>query len=62
MTVLDSSALLAIVLGEPGAARGEAELDQSPATSTVNVTEVLTRAADDGKGSHGRLRTSRASR
>lgn len=47
MTVLDASAVLALVFGEPGAARVAAALDGA-LISTVNVTEVLTRMIDRG--------------
>lgn len=47
MVVLDSSALLALLLGEPGAEQVAAVLDDAR-ISAVNLAEVLTRFVDRG--------------
>jgi PIN domain nuclease of toxin-antitoxin system len=44
--VLDASALLALLWGEPGSARVRAVLHES-AISTVNLSEVVAKFADD---------------
>ena len=47
MTVLDASAVLALLFGEPGHERVAAVLDDA-CLSTVNLAEVLGRLARDG--------------
>lgn len=46
--VLDASALLALMLEEPGAMRVSVALDQGAAISTVNWAEVLSRLVEVG--------------
>jgi ribonuclease VapC len=46
--VLDSSALLAIIHGEPGAQRVAAALAAGAAISTVNLAEVITKLTERG--------------
>lgn len=52
MSVLDASALLAYLFGEPGADRVRVVLAGSR-ISSVNVSEVLTRIARDGRSPGG---------
>lgn len=47
--VLDSSALLAYLLGEPGADTVQAALAESAAISAVNYAEVLSKLSDLGR-------------
>jgi PIN domain nuclease of toxin-antitoxin system len=49
MTVLDASALLALLFREPGEQRVAAALAEAPCMSTVNLAEVLARFARDGR-------------
>ncbi|TFU15780.1 type II toxin-antitoxin system VapC family toxin [Thermus tengchongensis] len=46
--VLDASALLALLLDEPGAARVEAVLAEGAAISAVNLAEVFSNQAERG--------------
>ncbi|WP_038058605.1 type II toxin-antitoxin system VapC family toxin [Thermus amyloliquefaciens] len=46
--VLDASALLALLLDEPGAARVEAVLAEGAAISAVNLAEVFSKQAERG--------------
>ncbi|MFD3005846.1 type II toxin-antitoxin system VapC family toxin [Thermus tengchongensis] len=46
--VLDASALLALLLNEPGAARVEAVLAEGAAISAVNLAEVFSKQAERG--------------
>ena len=47
--VLDASALLALLKGEPGAERVAEALEQGAYLSAVNLTEVLSKLADWGE-------------
>lgn len=47
-TVLDASAVLAILLNEPGAVRVERALKRGAAMSSVNVAEVAARLSQEG--------------
>lgn len=47
-SVLDASAVLAVILGEPGAARVNQAIADGTFISSVNVTEVVTRQIDRG--------------
>ena len=47
--VLDSSALLAVIKEEPGRERVESALEAGVAMSVVNLGEVVSRLADQGK-------------
>ena len=46
--ILDSSALLALILKEPGQERVQAAVDQGAILGAVNLTEVVTRLVDEG--------------
>lgn len=46
--VLDASALLALVNGEPGADRVRAALHRDAAISTVNLAEVISKLVSEG--------------
>jgi PIN domain nuclease of toxin-antitoxin system len=48
VTVLDASALLAYVLGEPGSEAVEEAIAESGAIGAVNLAEVLAKLADGG--------------
>ena len=48
MTVLDASALIAWLRGEPGAAQVERALDSGASISAVNLAEVLSKVAERG--------------
>jgi len=48
-TVLDASALLALLKGEPGAERVAEALEQGAYLSAVNLAEVLSKLADWGE-------------
>lgn len=48
-SVLDSSALLAVILNEQGRGRVQAALEAGSSMSVVNLSEVVARLADDGK-------------
>ena len=57
--VLDSSALLAFLLDEPGAKVVELALQEGAFMSTINLAEVLSKAADVGENPeeyHSRLK------
>lgn len=47
-SVLDASAVLAVILSEPGAARVRQAITAGAYISSVNVTEVMTRQIDRG--------------
>ena len=47
-SVLDASAVLAVMQGEPGAARVRQAITEGAYISSVNVTEVVTRQIDRG--------------
>lgn len=49
--VLDASAILALLQGEPGAERVEAVIDRA-LISVVNVSEVLAKLIDKGASAH----------
>lgn len=49
--VLDASAVLAVLLNEPGAVRVERALKRGAAMSSVNVAEVAARLSQDGLSS-----------
>lgn len=51
-SVLDASAVLALMLGEAGAARVRQAILQGAFISAVNVTEVVTRQLDRGVSEH----------
>lgn len=51
--VLDASALLALLKGEPGAERVVEALEQGAYLSAVNLAEVLSKLADWGQDSDG---------
>lgn len=48
ITVLDASALLAFLIGEPGADRIEESLDAGAAVSTLTVQEVVSKLVQRG--------------
>ena len=48
-SVLDSSAILAVVLGEPGSAMAMGRMTEGAAISSVNWAEVLTRLSRLGR-------------
>jgi len=48
VTVLDASALLAYLHGEPGSARVQRALTEEAIVSAVNLAEVLSKLADAG--------------
>jgi PIN domain nuclease of toxin-antitoxin system len=47
-SVLDASAMLALMLGEPGAERAQQVISEGAVISAVNVAEVVTRQIDLG--------------
>ena len=55
MTVLDASAILAVILGEPGADKVAATFGQA-VISAATLTEVLTKARQRGRDSEGSYR------
>lgn len=52
-TVLDASAVLALMMGEPGAEKVQAALPGA-VMSTVNVAEVITKIVERDKKAHGK--------
>ncbi|AFZ69494.1 type II toxin-antitoxin system VapC family toxin [Deinococcus peraridilitoris] len=57
MKVLDASALLAYIFGEPGAEQVEAELSKGTTIHAVNLAEVLSRLAERGSAPEDSLQT-----
>jgi ribonuclease VapC len=47
-SVLDASALLALIFGEPGAANVSQAVGEGASINTVNLTEVITRLVEGG--------------